>query len=82
MSELRCVCLNLSLSGLKSYARRHHIDTVEALSAATGCGTGCGSCKPYIAEMLRTGRVPPCADVQQYTDLSAMFPDDDDPKPD
>lgn len=56
--ELRCVCLNLSLPGLLSYARRHEISTLEELMAATACGSRCGTCKPYIARMLETGEVP------------------------
>ena len=62
--ELRCVCLNLTFRGLLSYARRHDITEIEPLMAATGCSTRCGSCKPYIAEMLRTGEVPTAESIQ------------------
>ena len=53
----RCICKDLPFLGLLSYARRHGLTTVEELMRATGCGTGCGTCRPYVAELLRTGRV-------------------------
>jgi len=31
------------------------LTTVAAISAATGCGTGCGGCRRYLDAMLRTG---------------------------
>lgn len=30
---------------------------LEALAERTSCGTGCGSCRPYIRVALMTGRV-------------------------
>lgn len=84
MADLRCICLNLSLFGLKAYAKRHGITTFDELSRTTLCGTGCGSCRPYIEEMLRTGVVPQTENVPRldsaalFTDLSAMFPDEAD----
>ena len=53
----RCECHKLSFVGLMSYARRHGITTLEELMAATRAGTGCGSCRPYLKELLRTGRL-------------------------
>lgn len=61
--ELNCVCKRLSLRGLLSYAQRHDITSAEELMAATGAGTECGCCKPYLEQMLRTGRVPTDADL-------------------
>jgi hypothetical protein len=37
--------------GLTLHAR------LEALCTYTGCSTNCGMCKPYIIEMLKTGRI-------------------------
>ena len=54
-----------------AYARRHGITTFEELSKATGCGTGCGSCKPYLEELLRSGKLR-CGD--QLFDLPNAAP--------
>jgi len=53
----RCECHNLSFLFLLSYARRHKITSIEELSRATGCCTGCGSCRLHLEELLRTGRL-------------------------
>ena len=53
----RCECWQLSFVGLMAYARRHGITTVDELSEATGCCTGCASCRPYLEELLRTGKL-------------------------
>jgi len=53
----RCECRNLPFLGLLAYARRYGITTIEELMAATGCCTGCGTCRPYVEELLRTGRL-------------------------
>lgn len=55
MAVDRCICHNLRFSDLFALARREALDA-EALSARTGCGTGCGLCVPYIVLMLQTGR--------------------------
>ncbi len=53
----RCRCWGLSFVRLMAYARRHDIRSLPALMAATRCGTQCGSCRPYLDELLRTGRL-------------------------
>jgi NAD(P)H-nitrite reductase large subunit len=53
----RCECWQLSFVYLLAYARRHGIHTLEELSAATGAGTKCGTCRPYLEELLRTGKL-------------------------
>jgi bacterioferritin-associated ferredoxin len=58
---VRCECMQLSFIGLLYYARRHGITTLEELMKATGCGTRCGSCRPFLEEMLRTGKLQ-CGD--------------------
>ena len=55
--KTRCECRELSFAGLLSYARRHGITTIEELIEATGCCTGCGSCRPLLEELLRTGKL-------------------------
>lgn len=65
MDELRCICHQLSFAALHSFAQRRGITTFAELSAATRCGTNCGTCRPYIEWMLASGIVPTCADVER-----------------
>lgn len=55
----RCVCRNVSLSVVAEAAAdmrsRGMPVTLEALSLATGAGTGCGMCAPYLARSAMTG---------------------------
>ena len=55
--KTRCECRNLSFVGLLAYARRRGITDVADLIEATGCCTGCGSCRPLLEELLRTGKL-------------------------
>ncbi len=50
----RCVCHDVTLAQLKAMSVKG--TTIQELSEKTGCCTGCGMCKPYVALMLRTGR--------------------------
>lgn len=53
----RCECKQLSFVALKSFARRRGITRIEDLMRATGCCTGCGRCRPYVEELLRSGKL-------------------------
>jgi NAD(P)H-nitrite reductase large subunit len=55
MAVTRCVCFKTLFSDLLPLARRNGWTTVRQIGDATGCGTGCGSCRPYLAAMLDTG---------------------------
>ncbi|NUQ68426.1 MAG: hypothetical protein HUU18_09125 [Phycisphaerales bacterium] len=55
MSVDRCVCHNVTFATLLDLSRRVG-PSLGALSAATGCGTSCGRCMPYILLTLKTGR--------------------------
>lgn len=55
MPVTRCVCHDVTFAELKSLCAVVGPDQ-DALAARTGCGTGCGTCVPYIQLMLRTGR--------------------------
>lgn len=77
MPELRCVCHQLSFAALLSFAQRRGITTFAELSAATRCGTNCGTCRPYIEWMLAHGIVPTCADVDRIrAELGTATPGD------
>ena len=51
----RCVCKQTLFAELLPRVRTHGWDLV-ALSAATGCGSQCGLCRPYLQAMLDDGR--------------------------
>jgi bacterioferritin-associated ferredoxin len=51
----RCVCMDCSFEELKQLAAAKKLD-LRGLSRATGCGMGCGLCKPYIKVMLASGK--------------------------
>ncbi|MCC6285228.1 MAG: (2Fe-2S)-binding protein [Phycisphaerales bacterium] len=55
MGVTRCVCHDVSFAALIRMARRTGAD-LDELSRVTGCGTGCGTCLPYIEVALATGR--------------------------
>lgn len=77
--KTRCECRKLSFVGLMSYARRHGITTLDELMKATGAGTGCGSCRPYLEELLHTGKLR-CGD--QLIELPQLDPPDEEPPSD
>lgn len=55
MPVTRCVCHDVTFAELKSIAAEVG-PALDALAARTGCGTGCGTCIPYIKLTLKTGR--------------------------
>jgi bacterioferritin-associated ferredoxin len=50
-----CVCRQLPFARLLSLARDHQWN-LDDLVRETGCGGGCGLCRPYLRRMLETGR--------------------------
>jgi bacterioferritin-associated ferredoxin len=52
----RCVCRDIAFAELLPRARAAGWD-LEALIRETGCGGGCGLCRPYLRRMLRDGTV-------------------------
>jgi bacterioferritin-associated ferredoxin len=50
-----CLCYPHTFAELKRLAETHGWHTVEEITAARGCGGGCGLCRPYLAKMLATG---------------------------
>jgi NAD(P)H-nitrite reductase large subunit len=55
MSVTKCVCYNRRFTELLPLACAQGWRTTTDISAATGCGTGCGGCRPYLEAMLATG---------------------------
>ncbi len=49
-----CVCRRVPFTHLLSRARAAGWG-LDELIAATGCGAGCGLCRPYLRRMLATG---------------------------
>ena len=49
-----CVCRNIRFSELLLQARRNGW-ALEDIVRNTGCGAGCGLCRPYLRRMLETG---------------------------
>lgn len=53
----RCVCMELPFVQLLAYARRYGIASVGELGRCTRAGTGCGSCRPYLEDLLASGEI-------------------------
>jgi bacterioferritin-associated ferredoxin len=49
-----CVCRRVPFVSLLPLAREKSWG-LDELVAATGCGAGCGLCRPYLRRMLATG---------------------------
>ena len=50
-----CMCYPHTFAQLKQQADAHGWRTVAEITAALGCGSGCGLCRPYLKKMLETG---------------------------
>ncbi len=50
-----CVCQRMPFERLLPLARQNQW-TLEDMMRETQCGAGCGLCRPYLREMLRTGQ--------------------------
>ena len=50
----RCLCRDRTFAELLPLARDGGWD-LEELMRRTGCGAGCGLCRPYLRQMLATG---------------------------
>ncbi len=51
----RCLCRGMAFVEVHRRATAGSW-SLETLMRETGCGEQCGLCRPYLAEMLRTGR--------------------------
>jgi bacterioferritin-associated ferredoxin len=50
----RCICRGVEFADLLPRARAAGW-TLDDLIRETGCGAGCGLCRPYLRKMLETG---------------------------
>ena len=55
MQVTRCVCYQQTFAALQQRCQAESLITLAAISQATNCGRGCGSCRPYLQAMLDTG---------------------------
>jgi len=51
-----CLCYPHSFAQLKAMAQENGWRTVEDITAAVGCGSGCGLCRPYLGADAGNGR--------------------------
>ena len=68
----RCVCRRIPFETQRDIAAEESLG-LEALLDATGCGSSCGLCVPYIQAMLATGRTT--FPVMSPRDLERMCKD-------
>jgi bacterioferritin-associated ferredoxin len=50
-----CVCRRMPFAQVLPLARAGGWG-LEEIASATGCGAGCGLCRPYLRRMLATGQ--------------------------
>jgi bacterioferritin-associated ferredoxin len=67
----RCVCAHVDFAEFKRQADRLGLD-LEELCRRTGCGLGCGCCRPYLRVVLATGRTRlPVLTPEQFAAMGA-----------
>ncbi|MEM1209581.1 MAG: hypothetical protein AAFY08_05010 [Planctomycetota bacterium] len=54
MRITHCVCTNRCFASLVEEAEREGL-TLDELAERTGASEGCGMCRPYLRESMRTG---------------------------
>ncbi|SDF00336.1 nitrate reductase [Limimaricola pyoseonensis] len=57
-----CACLNVGVNTILTAIESGRALSVEAIGAALGAGTSCGSCRPEIAALLAAARQPEAAE--------------------
>ncbi|MEM7643123.1 MAG: molybdopterin-dependent oxidoreductase [Pseudomonadota bacterium] len=57
-----CACLNVGINTILTGITEQHLMSVEAIGAALGAGTSCGSCRPELAALLAAHAVPQAAE--------------------
>lgn len=68
----RCLCAGVTFEEFKRRAEKTGASLPE-LQKATGCGMGCGLCRPYLSLVLKTGRTRlPVLSPAQLRDLGVV----------
>src|SRR5262249_24103285 len=62
MTRLTCRCMGLSSRRIGELARSNGLADLDALGRSCGAGTGCGTCRPELEEILADLRGEPVAD--------------------
>ncbi|MBM3605611.1 MAG: nitrate reductase [Alphaproteobacteria bacterium] len=57
-----CACLNVGMNTILHALAQQNLDSVEAIGAALGAGSNCGSCRPELAALLARHRLPLAAE--------------------
>ncbi|WP_299686338.1 nitrate reductase [uncultured Tateyamaria sp.] len=57
-----CSCFGVGINTILSAIETQGLMSVEAIGAALGAGTNCGSCRPEIAELLQSVRIREAAE--------------------
>lgn len=50
-----CICHDTAFAALLPVARERNW-SLDDLTRETGCGSGCGLCRPYLRRMLESGQ--------------------------
>ena len=54
-----CVCFDIGLNTIVGAIARQALTSVDAVGAALGAGTNCGSCRPALANLLASAALTP-----------------------
>ncbi|WP_179378704.1 molybdopterin-dependent oxidoreductase [Jannaschia marina] len=57
-----CACLNVGVNTILTAIAEDRLMSVEAIGAALGAGTSCGSCRPELAALLAAHALPQAAE--------------------
>ena len=52
----RCRCTQLTFEQIKQHADRVGTQSIKRIKRELDMGAYCSACRPYLAEMLKTGR--------------------------
>jgi assimilatory nitrate reductase catalytic subunit len=55
--EIVCACFNVGLHKITRTIAAQQLASVDEIGAALRAGTNCGSCRPMLAKLLRTGEM-------------------------
>lgn len=59
MVRLICRCMGMSSRRIEAFVREHGVSDVDSIAERLGAGSGCGSCRPDLEEILADVRGAP-----------------------